>query len=65
MNKLHENHSKHLTDLKSKITLANGMLKTDGYLTPEQHEHVSQEKAINEMMFENGLKAFANPLHVK
>lgn len=59
MNKqLHENHTSHLGDLKRQIQIADGMLKTKDYLSVEQHETVSQSKAIAQMMFENGLAAF-------
>ena len=56
--KLHENYASHLGDLKRSISIADGMLKQKDYLSVEQHETVSQSKAITEMMFESGLKAF-------
>jgi hypothetical protein len=59
MNKqLHENHAVHLGDLKRSISIADGMLKQPDYLSAQQHETVSQGKAIAEMQFEYGLAAF-------
>lgn len=55
---MHENYASHLGDLKRQIQIADGMLKQPDYLDTHQHETVSQSKAIAEMQFEYGLKAF-------
>jgi hypothetical protein len=63
MNKqLHTNHSNHLKDLKTQHRRATAALTLDRIYSEKECEEISQKRAITEMMFENGMKAFINPL---
>jgi len=60
MKTIHENHVKHLQDLKQQSKIAESMLQNKDW-NEQEKEAISQGKAITDMMFIEGLKAFQKP----